>query len=149
MNFPSFMEGGLVLYQIKWRRGETGKSSFVVPKVTQITQPGHEKKSFFFRSWLFAVIRSIASFAVSSRQFAHQITQANCFGPRGNSNDGFSSKEILRTPLPRLIFCTGTVYYLNKLQVATHPSSFRCPVARTVWECTGLAKTSRPPMFPG
>lgn len=38
------------------------------------------------------------------------------------SNCGFSSVEIPRTHFLRLILCTGTVYYLNNLQMPTHPS---------------------------
>lgn len=79
------------------------------------------KNVIFFRVLLFAVIHSTAPFAASSRQLAHQLSQANWFAPRGKSK--FPSEEIPRTQLLRIIFCTGTVYYLNKFQVATHPSS--------------------------
>lgn len=80
------------------------------------------KSIVFFRVLLFAVIHSTAPFTASSRQLAHQLSQANWFAPRGKSK--FSSEEIPRTQLLRIIFCTGTVYYLNKFQgwLHIHPS---------------------------
>lgn len=41
----------------------------------------------------------------------------------------------------RTIFCTGTVYYLNKLQVATHPSSLRWPNCISTCSQDGLGST--------
>lgn len=121
---------GLVLYSIKWGGGgglAGSESCFVVANATRVTQLWHEKM-WFFRVQLFAVIHSATFFAASSRQLAHQLSQANWFAPWGKSNYRFSSKEIPRTRLLRMIFSvTGTVYYLNKLQVATHPFSPQLP----------------------
>lgn len=41
----------------------------------------------------------------------------------------------------RTIFCMGTVYYLNKLQVATHPSSLRWPNCISTCSQDGLGST--------
>lgn len=84
------------------------------------------KKCDFFSGFSSAAIHSTASFAASSRQLAHQLLQTNWFAPGGKSNCRFSSEESRRTQLLRMIFYMGTVYYLNKLQVTTHPSSLQC-----------------------
>lgn len=130
--FLSPTEKGSCFIQHKVRGGwrEAGSEScFVVANATRVTQLWHEKM-WFFRVQLFAVIHSTTFFAASSRQLAHQLSQANWFAPWGKSNYRFSSKEIPRTRLLRMIFSvTGTVYYLNKLQVATHPFSPQLPAS--------------------
>lgn len=75
------------------------------------------KNVIFFR----VLLCSDSQHCSFSRQLAHQHSKANWFAPRGKRK--FSSEEIPRTRLLRIIFCTGTVYYLNKFQVATQPSS--------------------------